>query len=362
MDTLITIIIPVHNSSRTVCRCVDSITSSSYKNIEIIIVNDRSTDDTFLIIQKLAAKDSRIRFFSTEGLVGGLSCARNVGIRNAKGSFLTFVDSDDYVEQNIYGKVVKVLDDFSPDLLDFNFYFDTDGNISKHGENLILKDTLLDRMYLESFVFPDLVNVSSKKDYFIENYVWNKFYKTGILQKYIIEFDEKRKKWEDRHFVIRYCQYVYTFYSMSDFGCYYCLNSNVSSLSKSNDPYLLNTVVSSYEDYKQIFGYLYNFEGAYSVNYYCRLLIDVMYGQIESFGADRVFILGNLKSVFSRESIVSLFAKYKPTTKYERKIKSHVNDHNYNDLLTTVVQEIRSRKIKKRLSVYANFIKTVIFI
>lgn len=98
MNELISIIVPCYNSERFVKKCVDSILVQTYKNIEIILVNDGSTDSTPAILDEYASKDTRIKVINKEN--GGLSDARNVGIDKALGSYIIFIDSDDYILPN----------------------------------------------------------------------------------------------------------------------------------------------------------------------------------------------------------------------------------------------------------------------
>ena len=94
MKDLITVIINVYNGEKFINKCLDSIINQTYKNLEILIINDGSTDKTLSIIKKY--KDKRIRIISTENK--GLSVSRNIGIENASGDYLYFIDSDDYIE------------------------------------------------------------------------------------------------------------------------------------------------------------------------------------------------------------------------------------------------------------------------
>ena len=106
MDTsLISVIVPVYNIKEYLPRCVESITGQSYKNLEILLVDDGSTDGTGALCDTLAGKDSRIRVFHKKN--GGSSSARNLGIQEAKGAFLAFVDSDDYIESNMYERLMQ---------------------------------------------------------------------------------------------------------------------------------------------------------------------------------------------------------------------------------------------------------------
>lgn len=97
---LISIIVPVYNTSAYLTRCVESLTSQTYKNIEIILVDDGSTDNSGKMCDELAAKDSRIRVIHKQN--GGVCTARNAGLDAATGSLIGFVDSDDYVDKDMY--------------------------------------------------------------------------------------------------------------------------------------------------------------------------------------------------------------------------------------------------------------------
>lgn len=98
---LISVIVPVYNiESEYLERCIRSICNQTYKNLEIILVDDGSNDGSGIICDKFAMEDSRIRVFHKEN--GGSSSARNLGIKEAKGEYIGFIDSDDYIESDMY--------------------------------------------------------------------------------------------------------------------------------------------------------------------------------------------------------------------------------------------------------------------
>ena len=99
-DFLISVIVPVYNIQDYLERCVRSIMNQTYKNLEILLVDDGSTDGSGDLCERLAKEDERIRVFHKEN--GGSSSARNLGIREAKGEYLGFIDSDDYIEPDMY--------------------------------------------------------------------------------------------------------------------------------------------------------------------------------------------------------------------------------------------------------------------
>ena len=99
MDEKISVIVPVYNVEQYLERCVDSIINQTYKNLEIILVNDGSTDNSGQLCDELAKKDGRIRVIHKKN--GGLSDARNVGVDEAKAELIGFIDSDDYIDEDM---------------------------------------------------------------------------------------------------------------------------------------------------------------------------------------------------------------------------------------------------------------------
>lgn len=100
MQEKISVIIPVYNVEKYISKCLDSILNQTYKNIEIIIVNDGSTDKSGLICDEYAKKDSRIKVIHKSN--GGVSSARNLGIDNSSGEYIGFIDPDDYIDKRMY--------------------------------------------------------------------------------------------------------------------------------------------------------------------------------------------------------------------------------------------------------------------
>lgn len=109
----LSVIIPVYNVEKYVEQCLHSVVGQSYENLEIIIVNDGSTDKSWDICEKFASIDSRIKLIHQ--INGGVSVARNTGIENSTGNYITFVDSDDWLEKEMYSKMMSQAEKF-PDL------------------------------------------------------------------------------------------------------------------------------------------------------------------------------------------------------------------------------------------------------
>lgn len=102
---LISVIVPVYNIKEYLERCVDSILAQTWENLEVLLVDDGSTDGTENLVDELQKKDPRIRVFHKKN--GGSSSARNLGIREAGGKYLGFVDSDDYIEPEMFAEMYR---------------------------------------------------------------------------------------------------------------------------------------------------------------------------------------------------------------------------------------------------------------
>lgn len=104
---LISVIVPIYNIVEWLPRCVNSIRKQTYRNLEIILIDDGSTDNSGAMAEKFALEDKRVRVFHKEN--GGVSSARNLGIEKARGKYIGFVDSDDYIEPEMYERLISVV-------------------------------------------------------------------------------------------------------------------------------------------------------------------------------------------------------------------------------------------------------------
>ncbi len=131
MNPLISIIVPVYNSEKYLDDCISSIVKQTYKNIEIIIVNDASTDSSLDIIESWAKKDDRIIVYDKK-TNSGVSDSRNIGIEISKGEYIGFVDSDDFIDNDMYEFLLDLITKYDADIARCTFrfiYLDNDGEI-----------------------------------------------------------------------------------------------------------------------------------------------------------------------------------------------------------------------------------------
>lgn len=124
---LISIIIPVYNVQDYVEKCIKSVIKQTYENLEIIIVNDGSTDKSGEICKKYEKIDNRIKIIEKEN--GGVSSARNIGLKIAKGKYIGFVDPDDYIDKDMYELLYDNIKKYNADISICNFYLVRENNI-----------------------------------------------------------------------------------------------------------------------------------------------------------------------------------------------------------------------------------------
>lgn len=174
----ISIIVPVYNGKSYIEKCINSVLNKTRSNIEIIIINDGSTDDTQLVIEGLALKNrDKIAIYNLEN--NGVGKARNYGLQLAKGKYVAFLDSDDYILDGMYDILYEKAELENLDLVICGYYrVDDLGNI------------LFSEMILENF---DLSKVNSSP--------WNKIFKKDFLIKYNIKFGEEIW-YEDVQFIV----------------------------------------------------------------------------------------------------------------------------------------------------------------
>ena len=137
---MISVIIPVYNTESYLDECIRSIVNQSYSDLEIIIIDDCSTDNSGSVIDQWAQRDSRILAIHNEKQCG-VSFSRNLGIKRARGEYLSFVDSDDYTDPLMYEHLLKIMEKYSVDLVIFPWLTVTDDTIEE--TNLKIEDTMV---------------------------------------------------------------------------------------------------------------------------------------------------------------------------------------------------------------------------
>ena len=180
----ISIIIPIYNSEKYLKSCLDSVCSQTYPNIEIICVNDGSTDTSPDIIQSYAKKDDRFVVINQKN--NGLSYTRNVGVNNATGEWISFVDSDDYISCGMCQGLISALSHADFDIYMFNGVLMPEGDVPE--------GTVLRKFFYDSNWNTKESNLYSFKDcknpFYGNLSVWNKIYSKKFIDSSAIKFKE----------------------------------------------------------------------------------------------------------------------------------------------------------------------------
>lgn len=245
---LISIIIPVYNSDKTINRCVDSILSQTFNNWELLLIDDGSTDRSGELCDEYSAKDQRIKVFHKKN--GGVSSARNLGLNNVKGEWITFCDSDDFVYPNWLKNYVDNISD-GIDLICQAFECD---------KPLVheFKDKRIFGITYKGCI-QDGILLLYKND--ILGYLWVKLFKRSIIESYKLRFDTRYNYQEDQEFCFKYFCYIKTIVCIENVGYYYYIPDwNLKYLQKNNMFYLYQSLYKSamiiyYKNFNNLIAY-----------------------------------------------------------------------------------------------------------
>ena len=195
---MISIIIPIYNSEQYIYDCISSIISQSFKDLEVILIDDGSTDKSFDLCQEFVKKDKRIKLFHKSN--GGVSSARNLGIEKASGEWFFFSDSDDLLMPNalqtMYYATVGKKHDF------YMFGFE---KIQENGGKLISSIPIKEKTITRDDSLQEMFKAS---DYPYQGFLWCKLFKREIINKNHLLFDTNVAFNEDRLFIVDYLCHI----------------------------------------------------------------------------------------------------------------------------------------------------------
>ncbi len=175
MKEKISVIVPIYKVEKYLLKCVESLINQTYKNLEIILVDDGSPDKCPQICDEYAQKDNRIKVIHKEN--GGLSDARNAGMKIATGEYISFIDSDDWVNTDMYQYMLKEALLHNADIVECNIYNAFEDKTEKYNtDHYAIYNNNYDIM--KAYI----------KDYNIKTVVWNKLYKKSLIKDIPFEF------------------------------------------------------------------------------------------------------------------------------------------------------------------------------
>lgn len=271
---MISVIIPIYNVQDYIEECLKSVIAQTYKNIEILCIDDCGLDNSISVVKKYMIIDSRIRLICHEenkGLGGG----RNTGIKHAKGEYICFIDSDDIIDETMLEKMHAAILNYDVDAVICKIECFQNNNIWYSSSFHYLRES-------KSRVF----NIKNNKHRLTDIYpsAWNKLYKVEIIKKYNIYFPEKLL-YEDHYFFYKYFCNIDRFYFLSESLYKYRVSRENSILTTSTR--------REYEIYK-VFDLIFPIFRKYFGKYYDRSVLKIAFRLLW----ERAITLNNNKDVY----------------------------------------------------------------
>ena len=173
MNPILSVVVPIYNVEKYLSKCIDSILKQTYENFEILLIDDGSTDSSSVIAQKYANQYEKVRYIRQKNK--GLGGARNTGICQAKGQYVSFIDSDDYIESIMYETMMKKILEFHLDvcICDYQRVGETGNILEVHRESIPSNRVLNPRCQKDCIlVDPSACNKIFAKSLFIDNDIY----------------------------------------------------------------------------------------------------------------------------------------------------------------------------------------------
>lgn len=257
---LVSVVVPVYNMGRQLKESIKYILNQTYKNIEILLVDDGSKDNTYVICQELAASDERIKCFHQENMGSGPT--RNKGIENASGKYIYFPDADDKMSENLVECVVDSMEKSGCDMAVFGFKFSFDNGTEKIIEKLDNEVYTGEQVRSEYHKFYDYNEVGG-----MQGAPWNKMFRLDYIKKNNIEYPPLRRH-QDDVFIMRYVSVMDKVIFINKILYTYLANDKQRVFNKFPKDYF--DIVSKHNEYRMQYIYNWNKENKAALDLICR--------------------------------------------------------------------------------------------
>lgn len=243
VSPLVSVIVPIYNTQEFLPRCLDSILNQLYENIEIILVNDGSTDGSLSVCEKYARKDTRIQIASQPNQ--GIIAAKKAGIRLCRGTYVMFVDSDDWIEPELVGVMVQTMQESGCSLVCTNAYMESEDGISEK------RNAIPSGIYETKTIAKDLFYYKNKARYGILPYSVAKLYPREMLGEILENISDEIHYAEDKAIVFSFVFQDINVCFTDAIYYHYCVR-NGSACQSENQNYLVE-LTAFYKYAKKLF-------------------------------------------------------------------------------------------------------------
>ena len=263
---LVSIILPVYNAQTHLARCIGSILNQTYRNLELIILNDGSRDQSLPVCEEFRVKDSRIVLVDKDN--SGVSDTRNLGLKLAGGQYVQFVDSDDYIDPDFTGHLVAAAEENNADLVIAPYKMVIPAGASKPEQVL---EKIQDDLGVMSVARPPEVReygflpagvydkdtfalrLMDKPASYFYSVLWNKLYRRDLLVENDVQFASEMKWAEDLVFNLQYIRFAERFVSIGTPGYYYVQNPQSICHTQINPATIVQNKVQTFRYYKDLY-------------------------------------------------------------------------------------------------------------
>ena len=296
MSFLFSVIMPVYNAEKTVEKAIKSILNDNNPNVELVIVNDGSTDNSEAVIKKYL-NDSRLSYYYQGN--AGVSSARNYALSVAKGEYIAFLDSDDYFAEDAFEKLTKRIEEYHCDMMGFGYYSE---GLSNKGELLSTKtQSISQTLYFESASAEKGIEYIFRSSKVLFQTACAKVFKKSVININGITFDKKLVCFEDMKFVFDYITACNSLLFLPDVFYHYCNFSEYgSSLKKRRGIELTSNVSSCFLSFVRLAD-KYNYSDEFRSFMYEQFFADFTYC------SQKVFLPEN---ALSKKDRVRLFSEF----------------------------------------------------
>lgn len=241
---LLSVVVPVYNTAPYLKQCLDSIMTQTYSSLEIILVDDGSTDGAGEICKAYETSDARVQVVHQRNQ--GVAIARKNGLEKASGSYVVFIDSDDYIGKDYFEKMINAAGNY--DLV-------TTGVILERNDKPLVFDVIEQGAYIGKkkleYIIDNMIIYKCGSERGLTSYIFNKLYRTDYAKRVINQVNEKVFYGEDSEFLYRYVLECSSVHVTDICGYYYC-NREQSTTHRKHDNYLTN-INELYLSLKELF-------------------------------------------------------------------------------------------------------------